>query len=212
MNIKKYLYLTFIFCGTTLAQPKDDFTHLDTESFNNAAQYTNKLMQSEVAEIPAVTGITLGLDKGVLEIVNAIRKLLADNFVLYTKTLNFHWNVEGELFSQLHEFFKKLYEDLQDTNDLLAERIRALGSYSPGSLTEFLVLTQLQENNGKALPYRQMLEIVLDDFEIIIRSLRTATELTAKYNDWGSNNMLAGLLEKQEKNAWMVRAHLAGKK
>lgn len=141
-------------------------------------------------------------------VVTALRSLLADNYVLYTKALNFHWNVEGELFSQLHEFFKTLYESLQETNDMLAERIRALGAYSPASLQEFLSLTQLKENKGQALNYRDMLAILLADFETVIRAVRSATVLSGDNNDWGTNNMLAGLLERLEKHAWMIRAHL----
>jgi starvation-inducible DNA-binding protein len=141
-------------------------------------------------------------------VIYALRSLLADNYVLYTKTLNFHWNVEGELFSQLHEFFKNLYEFLQKSNDLLAERIRALGSYSPGSLQEFLALTEIKENRGQKLEYRSMLQILLDDFETIIRNVRNATSLSANNNDWGTNNMLANMLEELEKHAWMIRAHL----
>lgn len=153
----------------------------------------------------------LGLsDENRMSMIKTLRSLLADNYVLYTKTLNFHWNVQGKLFSQLHAFFKMLYEHLQDSNDLLAERIRSLGGFSPGSLQEFLSLTQLKENEGKALPYMQMLTFVLADLETIIRSVRTATEQSAEINDWGTNNMLAGLLEKLEKDAWMVRAHLMG--
>ncbi len=152
---------------------------------------------------------SIGLDSEVREkIINSLRTLLADNYVLYTKALNFHWNVEGELFSQLHEFFKNLYESLQESNDLLAERIRALGGYSPGSLQQFLVLTQLKEDKGGKLNYLEMLRILLADFETIIRAVRSATELTAENNDWGTNNMLAGMLEGLEKQAWMIRAHL----
>lgn len=168
---------------------------------------------SAIDEIIVTKKINIGIkDENRVEIVDSLRSLLADNYVLYTKALNFHWNVEGELFSQLHAFFKMLYESLQDTNDLLAERIRALGSYSPASLKEFLELTQLKENTGSYLPYRQMLQILLDDHETVIRSIRNATELSSHYNDWGTNNLLAGLLEKQEKNSWMIRAHLYGKR
>lgn len=143
-------------------------------------------------------------------IVKTLRSLLADNYVLYTKALNFHWNVQGDLFSQLHEFFKTLYEHLQAGNDLLAERMRALGSFSPGSLQEFLSLTQLKENDGRPLPYMQMINTLLTDFQVVIRSVRQATEQSAEFSDWGTNNMLASMLEQLEKDAWMLRAHLQG--
>jgi starvation-inducible DNA-binding protein len=160
-----------------------------------------------------VRKINIGLQgENRVEVVNSLRSLLADSYLLYTKALNFHWNVEGGHFSYLHRLFKKVYENLQDANDLLAERIRALGGYAPGSMQEFLTLTQLKENLGRKLYYRQMLQIALDDHETIIRSMRKATELSAQYDDWATNNMLASLLEKLEKNAWMIRAHLAEEK
>lgn len=106
-------------------------------------------------------------------------------------------------------FLKKyMKENFQGTNDLLAERIRALGGYSPASLQEFLSLTQLAENRSGALAYRTMLEILLKDHETVIKSLRIAAQLSANVNDWGTNNMIAGLLESTEKNAWMICAHL----
>lgn len=172
---------------------------------DNPALAADKKETNKIYVQPIDLGIT---QENREKVVISIRSLLADNYVLYTKALNFHWNVEGELFSQLHEFFKNLYESLQDSNDLLAERIRALGGYSPGSLQQFLVLTQLKENKGQSLNYREMLQTLLNDFETVIRSIRTATVLSADNNDWGTNNMLAGLLEKQEKHAWMIRAHL----
>jgi DNA-binding ferritin-like protein len=70
----------------------------------------------------------------------------------------------------------------------------------------------LYQNYNTKLYYRQMLQIALDDHETIIRSMRKATELSAQYDDWATNNMLASLLEKLEKNAWMIRAHLAEEK
>lgn len=187
------------------------FTHAQTNDLPDPAPYQTveqpKPTPSQENYYVQPTNIGL-LANNQNAIIATLRSLLADNYVLYTKTLNFHWNVQGELFSQLHEFFKTLYEHLQDGNDLLAEHIRALGGFSPGSLQEFLSLTQLKENSGTGMPYRTMIRILLGDFETIIRSVRTATEQSAEFNDWGTNNMLAGLLEKLEKDAWMIRAHL----
>jgi len=211
MKLKK-IYLALLFTASCLVAQENDGT-LNKTTINNEGTFkigrglTIEPNEMSINKSFVVKNIAIGLDERE-KVVAVLRSLLADNYVLYTKALNFHWNVEGELFSQLHDFFKKLYEDLQQTNDLFAERIRALGGYAPGSLQQFLVLTQLKENNGGQLAYRSMLQILLDDFEMVIRSLRSAAQLTADNNDWGSNNMLAGLIEKQEKNAWMIRAHL----
>src|ERR1700691_902920 len=78
-----------------------------------------------------------------------LSKLLADEYVLYTKTRNAHWNVEGNDFHSMHLFFEGLYEQLDDIVDSVAERIRTLGHYSPATLKEFLELTHLTEKNDK---------------------------------------------------------------
>jgi starvation-inducible DNA-binding protein len=217
MNFRIFFLVTLFLSNFLHAQTKNDIDLVQNEFAQDIKNAQNQKPSPQpityaVNKSFVVRHTNIGLSsEGSVEVVNSLRKLLADNYVLYTKALNFHWNVEGELFSQLHEFFKKLYESLQDDNDLLAERIRALGSYSPGSLQEFLTLTQLHENLGKPLPYLQMLQIVLDDFETVIRSVRQTIELSAQYNDWGTNNMLSDMIQKQEKNAWMIRAHLQKK-
>ncbi len=174
---------------------------------------SQQLQSAQIMPMRNRPGFTASMNIGLKSedrkiVIETLRQLLADNYVLYTKSLNFHWNVEGELFSQLHKFFKKIYKALEKNNDLFAERIRALGGYSPASLQEFLSMTQLSENNGGSRNYKNMLQILLKDFETVIRALRDAAQLSADYNDWGTNNMIAGLLESMEKMAWMIRAHL----
>ncbi len=211
MHYKTVYFLPFLLLThSTHAQHNNRV--LQNESVASAQTSEKKPIAYATDKSFVVRGnINIGLKSGdQLEMVNSLRHLLADSYVLYTKTLNFHWNIEGKLFSQLHEFFKKLYEDFEKANDLLAERIRALGGYSPGSLQEFLTLTQLKESIGqqKRLSSSEMIRILLEDLETIIRSVRQACTLSDEVNDWGTNNLLAGLIEQQEKNAWMLRAHL----
>lgn len=80
-------------------------------------------------------------------VVNELAKLLADEYVLYTKTRNAHWNVEGVDFYDKHKFFEGQYEELAQTIDSVAERIRTLGHYAPATLKDFLNLTHLTEKN-----------------------------------------------------------------
>lgn len=193
---KNFPFYLSIFFLTSLYAQDEDFQTFQKETPKNIEVKSTNINISQ---------------EGRKAIIQALYSLLADNYVLYTKALNFHWNVETKLFSQLHAFFKTLYTELQMNNDLLAERIRALGGYSPGSLQEFLQLTKLKENKGGYLPSTDMLRILLEDQEAIIRAVRQVVELSAEYHDWGTNNFLAGLAEKQEKTAWMIRAHLEGK-
>ncbi len=141
-------------------------------------------------------------------VVAELKKLQADEFVLYTKTWNFHWNVVGMNFNDLHGFFKGHYEELQEFVDDVAERIRKLGHVAPGTLAEFSKLARIGEMPGEHHTDKAMLDILLEDHEDIIQSLRKALDLTVKHNDMGTNNFLTDLMEKHEKMAWMLRAYL----
>lgn len=145
-------------------------------------------------------------DKASKEAVRMLSKLLADEYVLYTKTRNAHWNVTGPDFHAMHVFFEQQYDELDETVDEIAERIRSLGEPSPGSLAEMLKLARLEEISGAAYSSTRLLEILLADHEQIIRQIRGDAPLCAKLGDDGTNDFLVGLLEKHEKLAWMLRA------
>src|SRR5450631_2755151 len=102
----------------------------------------------------------------------AMSKLLADEFVLYTKTRNAHWNIEGEDFHAMHLFFESQYEELDEIMDSVAERIRQLGHYAPATLKEFLELTHLTEKMGEKNDSQGFIKELLADHESIIIFLR----------------------------------------
>ena len=141
-------------------------------------------------------------------VVEELKKIQADEFILYTKTWNFHWNVTGMNFNDLHGFFQGHYELLQDFVDSVAERIRKLDHTAPGTLSEFIKLTRLGEMPGEKHSDKEMISLLLEDHEALIISLRNALDLTQKHNDMGTNNFLTDLMEKHEKMAWMLRAYL----
>ncbi|MBY0505407.1 MAG: DNA starvation/stationary phase protection protein [Bryobacteraceae bacterium] len=135
--------------------------------------------------------------------------LLADEYLLYTKTRNFHWNVTGGRFHDLHKFFESQYEEIDDSIDEIAERIRSLGEVSPGSLAEFLAATRLKEAPGKLLPADEMIGALLADHESLIRQLRKDIDRCGdEFKDVGNQDFLTGLLEQHEKQAWMLRSFL----
>jgi starvation-inducible DNA-binding protein len=137
-----------------------------------------------------------------------LAKLLADEFVLYTKTRNAHWNIEGPDFHTAHVFFELQYEQLEEVVDSVAERIRKLGHYAPATLTQFLQLTHLSEkleNNNDSQGYMKEL---LSDHESIIKFLRgNINSFAEKFNDQGSGDYLTQLIETHEGMAWMLRSH-----
>jgi starvation-inducible DNA-binding protein len=145
--------------------------------------------------------------QGVVDILN---RVLADEYVLYTKSRNYHWNVVGIHFQPLHTLFQSQYEELDEIIDDVAERARSLGGRAAGSMAEFLQLTRLQEAPPKIVPAEVMLSDLTEDHERIIRGLRVSLEMShEKYNDAGTSDFLTGLMERHEKMAWMLRAHLS---
>lgn len=149
--------------------------------------------------------------KGVAHILNSI---LADEYVLYTKTRNYHWNVVGPDFAAMHKFFEKQYEQLNDVVDDVAERARSLCHHAVATLEEFVKSTNLKEETGVYPEWDKMIENLASDHETVIRSLRNDIRTcTEKYRDDGTANFLTDLMEKHEKMAWMLRAHArAGEK
>jgi starvation-inducible DNA-binding protein len=131
--------------------------------------------------------------------------LLADEYVLYTKTRNYHWNVTGPRFNDLHKFFEAQYEQIDGIVDEVAERARALGERALGGLSDFLKNAGLKDEAGKPRA-DAMLGNLLKDHEAIIRGLRKSLETCAALGDMGTNDFLTGLMERHEKMAWMLRA------
>lgn len=147
-------------------------------------------------------------EKSLQAVANRLQVLLADESVLYTKTRNFHWNVEGDNFSEMHLFYERQYGELAEIIDEIAERIRMIGHYSTGRMKDFLKMTNLveQEYTNKQ---SQQIKFLLDDHETIIRTLREMiTEFSDKQKDLGTSDFVTGLLRQHEKMAWMLRAYL----
>lgn len=136
-----------------------------------------------------------------------LNKLLADEVVLYVKTRNYHWNIEGPNFNEMHKFYEQQFNDLDEIMDQIAERIRTIGHYTEARLADYLRLTNLIENEYTNFQNDQ-LKHLLASHETIINNLRRLIPLFAdKHKDFGSSDFVTGLLGKHEKMAWMVRAY-----
>lgn len=140
------------------------------------------------------------------EVAKILNTLLSDEYLLYTKTLKYHWNVHGMVFHDFHKLFLEQYEELLDLADDVAERARAMGEPALGSMAEFLKHARLKEEPGKIPDALGMIKQLLADHEAIIRHTREDLETCAKIGDMGTNNFLTDLMEKHEKIAWMLRA------
>ncbi len=152
----------------------------------------------------------IGISKENLsKVAHALNGILADEFLLYLKTRNAHWNVEGSDFHTMHKFFEEQYEQLDETMDEVAERIRMLGHYPPATMKSYLELTHLTEQSREKNDSAGFIKELLGDHESIIIKLRENINLFAgELNDLGTSDFITGVMETHEKMAWMLRAHL----
>ncbi len=143
------------------------------------------------------------------EVVGILNILLADEYLLFTKTRNYHWNVVGKDFKERHEFFQQQYEKLDGMIDEIAERTRQLGGVTVATMNEFMRITNLKEKPGEYPSDLKMISNLLTDHESTIKYLRkSADKCDEEYGDMGTNDFLIGLMEIHEKMAWMLRTHL----
>lgn len=143
------------------------------------------------------------------KIATILSHLVADEFVLYTKTRNAHYNVEGIDFHAMHLYFESIYSELEENVDSVAERIRHLGHYAPSSLKDYLKLTHLtEERDNEGNDSKSWIKDLLKDQEAIIIYLRENIGKVEELNDNGTADFLIGLMEGHEKMAWMLRAHI----
>lgn len=148
-------------------------------------------------------------EENLAKVAHALNALLADEFVLYTKTRNAHWNVEGANFHSQHLFFESQYQALEEIVDSVAERIRSLGHYAPATLKSFLELTHLSEQLHEKNDAIGFIKELLTDHESIVIQFRENINYFAdELKDAGTSDFITGLMETHEKMAWMLRAHL----
>lgn len=175
------------------------------------------MASKSTAESTAIMDRGVKTDIGVKDdarkkLVETLNMRLCDEYVLYTKTRKYHWNVVGPRFSQLHEFFEEQYEIIEEMIDETAERARQLGGKSLGTLDEFVRHSSINEDPGQNPDAQTMISNLLKDHEAIIKTLRkNADEADEEYDDMATNDFFLEAVQKHEKMAWMLRAHLEGK-
>jgi starvation-inducible DNA-binding protein len=140
------------------------------------------------------------------KIANILNDDLADEYVLLTKTRNYHWNVEDPRFNDLHKFFEEQYELISASIDEIAERVRAVGGKTRATLKEFINSSQIGEDVGSYPEADTMLGNLLSDHETIIKTLRKNVKECQDLNDEATANFLTEKMEEHEKMAWMWRS------
>lgn len=159
--------------------------------------------------------MAVAVDIGIAEkerkkIADGLSHLLADTYTLYLKTHNYHWNVEGPMFQTLHTMFELQYTELALAVDLIAERIRALGHYAPGSYAQYAKLSSIKEVTG--VPGAQdMIKDLVKGNEAVSKTARAIFPVVEKSSDEPTADLLTQRMQVHEKTAWMLRSLLEKK-
>ncbi len=140
-------------------------------------------------------------------IAEGLSRLLADTYTLYLKTHNFHWNVTGPQFNTLHQMFELQYTELALAVDIIAERIRALGEFAPGSYAAYARLSSIKEADGVP-DATEMIRQLADDQAAVVRTARSLFPLADAAHDEPTADLLTQRMQIHEKTAWMLRAML----
>ena len=150
--------------------------------------------------------INIGIsDEGRAQSAGALSRLLADTYTLYLKTHGYHWNVEGPHFQSLHIQFMDQYTEMWTAVDELAERIRALGHYAPGSYAQFAKLSSIKEETGQP-DWKTMVKNLADGHEQVSRTAREVLRIAEDVGDDATSDVVAPRITLHEKTAWMLRA------
>jgi len=138
-------------------------------------------------------------------LIEMMRKVLADHYAFQLKAHNYHWNVEGSNFPQYHEFFGNLYEEVFGAVDQIAEEIRALDAYAPGSFSRFLELTDIEDE--LSIPSGvEMARRLMADNQKILATLDVTFKLADELDQQGLADFIAGRIDTHKKHGWMLRS------
>lgn len=152
--------------------------------------------------------IDIGIDEqSRQEIAQGLSRLLADTYTLYLKTHYFHWNVTGPMFHSLHLMFEGQYTELALAVDVIAERIRALGVFAPGSYSQFAELGSIAETRDVPNA-EEMVSLLVEGNEAVAKTARSVFPAAQKGDDQSTMDMLTERLRVHEKTAWMLRSIL----
>ena len=141
------------------------------------------------------------------KLVNALKIAFASEFSFYLKAHNFHWNVEGMHFQELHALFDTIYSEVLDSIDLFAENIRKLGAYTPASFGRFSMLSQI-DDESEILPPEAMVAELLADSDKMAKLLKLTFDIATAAGEDGLANFLAERMDAHRKHSWMLRATL----
>lgn len=142
-------------------------------------------------------------------VTRAAKIVLADSFKFYLKAHNYHWNVEGMFFQPLHELFSNIYNEVWPELDRIAEHIRAMDEYAPGSWDRYNRLSSIvDENETGAIPAKTMIRRLLDDNATVLDNIRTCFQAATAVGNEALANLMAERQEAHAKHGWQLRSTL----
>jgi len=153
--------------------------------------------------------VNIGIsEKNRAAVAASLNQLLADEHILYNKTRNYHWSVEGPSFMEFHKLYETQYKVLAESIDQIAERIRTIGHFAEGRLKEIIKLATLEEPEAPTDQAKQIENLETDHETMIIKLRKLINEFDEKHKDIGSSDFVTGLLKEHERMAWMLRSYL----
>lgn len=141
-----------------------------------------------------------------MKYIKMLQKTQAETYLLLIKTHNFHWNVQGPLFQQLHTLFETQYNELFLAVDIIAERLKSLDQRALGSAEEFLNISSM--NGSKEKKWKKMIKELIEDHEQIIKDYKILIKLSQKQDDESTADLAIERVEVHQKHIWMLKSHL----
>lgn len=140
-------------------------------------------------------------------VAHGLSSILADTYTLYLQTQNFHWNVTGPRFHQLHSMFEEHYKEMSEAVDEIAERVRTLGFRAPGTFKEFLNLTSIKEDSDH-MNSDEMITTLIEHHDMVAHKAKEIIPMAENVRDTGTVDLLSARIKTHEKTAWMLRSFL----
>lgn len=141
------------------------------------------------------------------ELHKAAKVAFASTFSFYLKAHNFHWNIVGPDFLEYHDLFGKIYEEVYDSIDDFAEKIRAMGTFVPASFNRFSMLTQIDDETNILTQDAMLVELAQDN-EKMIKLLKMVFQASEAHQEYGFSDFIAGRIDAHQKHGWMLKASL----
>jgi starvation-inducible DNA-binding protein len=168
---------------------------------------TQQSSKKELKSYPAPVELATTTDltgQEVRAVTEAVNPLIADAFALYLKTKNFHWHLSGSHFRDFHLLFDEHADQIFDSIDVMAERVRKVGGLTIKSISHIGQLQTIEDDNNESVPAGEMIGRLLDDNGHIAKKIRNAIDVCDRRRDSATSNELQSILDQTERRKWFL--------